>query len=225
MFIEGLESSNNKTKKRQFKRKTNISGKLFRKIGNRSKDVERNAIKGKVIGREAERKIIREVEDSSTESNGMIQPFNVVFKKRSSCYLCHEEGHKINKCPLGHKKDGFRVCYRCGSTEHTIKVCKKRNTESLPFETCIFCKKVGHISSYCPQHMNSRMRFKCGANGHIARDCEGQKSGNDAQYSKKRNAPYVAKRTIDGESADVDDDDDDSSLKPQIIQRSKIVFF
>lgn len=50
-------------------------------------------------------------------------------------------------------------------------------SESLPFETCIFCKKVGHISSYCPQHMNSRMRFKCGANGHIARDCEGQKSG------------------------------------------------
>lgn len=50
---------------------------------------------------------------------------------QSSCYLCHEEGHKINKCPLGHKKDGFRVCYRCGSTEHTIKVCKKRNTGNV----------------------------------------------------------------------------------------------
>lgn len=81
------------------------------------------------------------------------------------CFACRSLGHSAKECPealnanstsLNSDKSGVRgkeavgICFRCGSTEHTLKMCKKSKkmeggTEKLPFATCFVCgTKVSH---------------------------------------------------------------------------------
>lgn len=78
------------------------------------------------------------------------------------------------------------VCYRCGSTEHSLAQCSVapnqsngENSPLLPYATCFICNQVGHLASTCPSnphgiYVNGGANGcckECGSKLHRARDC------------------------------------------------------
>jgi len=62
------------------------------------------------------------------------------------CFVCRELSHSAKDCPQrvgdgAQGKDTVGICFRCGSTEHTLSQCKRaRNPDDeLPFATCYIC--------------------------------------------------------------------------------------
>lgn len=117
------------------------------------------------------------------------------------CFHCRGKGHSIQHCPHASndtagdrktKKDNkiaSAICYKCGSTEHTLAQCPKRkkdSDESLPFATCFICEKQGHLASACPEnehgiYINGGACKHCGSNQHRATDCP------ENSFNKKKN--------------------------------------
>ncbi|KAJ4499472.1 hypothetical protein C8R41DRAFT_23265 [Lentinula lateritia] len=107
----------------------------------------------------------------------------------TTCFSCREKGHCARDCPKnGHAKEGedgsggskqLGICYRCGSTRHTLSRCKKPEDPSnpLPHASCFVCNTKGHLASTCPQNKskgiypNGGSCKLCGDITHLARDC------------------------------------------------------
>ncbi len=51
-------------------------------------------------------------------------------------------------------RDAVGICFRCGSTEHTLSRCRKPalKNDELPYATCFICHSKGHLSSKCPNN-------------------------------------------------------------------------
>jgi len=117
-----------------------------------------------------------------------------VQKKRESnmiCFHCRKKGHSAMNCPESGSSASVamdsKICYKCGSTEHSLAACPKRkkkrkqqvggyNDEELPYATCFVCGEMGHLASQCEQ--NTKGVFvsggacrECGEKDHIAADC------------------------------------------------------
>jgi len=49
-----------------------------------------------------------------------------------TCFHCRQTGHKAATCPETNKEGSIvGVCYKCGSTTHTTKNCKKDTTKGI----------------------------------------------------------------------------------------------
>ena len=120
-------------------------------------------------------------------------------KRRHSnvtCFQCRQKGHAVADCPMTASKPES-ICYKCGSTEHSLHQCSKRNGPSdkdLPFATCFVCKGSGHLSSQCPEneqglYVNGGCCKHCGSKQHLGKECPTRKS-KDAD-SRKKHVPDV----------------------------------
>ena len=104
-------------------------------------------------------------------------------KNSTRCFVCRELSHAAKDCPhaIGEGaqgKDTVGLCFRCGSTEHTLSQCRRpRTDDELPFATCYICSNKGHLASKCPQNQGRGVYPDggeckvCGSVEHLAKDC------------------------------------------------------
>lgn len=115
------------------------------------------------------------------------------------CFACRGMGHSAKDCPnaldaqsislkpadssssdspmVG--RDAVGICFRCGSTEHTLSKCRKPalKNDELPYATCFICHSKGHLSSKCPNNAGRGVYpeggcYKlCSSVEHLAKDC------------------------------------------------------
>ncbi|KAJ7343423.1 hypothetical protein DFH08DRAFT_782044 [Mycena albidolilacea] len=101
----------------------------------------------------------------------------------TTCFACRLKGHSARDCPSSQSGDKSKsavgICYRCGSTKHTLSRCKKPADPSnpLPFASCFVCSGTGHLASACAQNTakgiypNGGCCKLCGETSHLAKDC------------------------------------------------------
>lgn len=89
------------------------------------------------------------------------------------CFVCRELSHSAKDCPQrvgdgAQGKDTVGICFRCGSTEHTLSQCKRSRHagDELPFATCYICTnkvcRVTRISTDLPGPLGFEMPPKPG---------------------------------------------------------------
>ncbi|KAJ3989538.1 hypothetical protein F5890DRAFT_1191799 [Lentinula detonsa] len=127
------------------------------------------------------------------------------------CFGCREKGHCAKDCPKNEGKEGAEskqlgICYRCGSTRHTLSRCKKPEDpmNPLPHASCFVCNGKGHLASACPQNKskgiypNGGSCKLCGDSTHLAKDCG---------IRKKDTGSLAAVLGVDEKNVGADEDD------------------
>ncbi|WFD05829.1 hypothetical protein MVES1_001163 [Malassezia vespertilionis] len=102
------------------------------------------------------------------------------------CFVCRGMGHSAKECSehvagegATAGRDTVGICFRCGSTEHTLSKCRRgsKRDDHLPFATCYICSTKGHLSSKCPENMGRGVYPEggsckvCKSVEHLAKDC------------------------------------------------------
>ncbi|KAJ1020145.1 hypothetical protein NDA16_004425 [Ustilago loliicola] len=146
-------------------------------------------------------------------------------QSKLKCFACRGMGHSAKDCPnaldaqsislknsdnaggdtpmIG--RDAVGICFRCGSTEHTLSKCRKSalKNDELPYATCFICHSKGHLSSKCPNNAGRGVYPEggscklCSSVEHLAKDCplalrnEGKSKRGDAEAKKLVNQVIV----------------------------------
>lgn len=77
-------------------------------------------------------------------------------KNKMRCFVCRAFSHAAKDCPQNvsgdtQGKDTVGICFRCGSTEHSLAQCQRPRSEQadeLPFATCYICSEKVRCSRY-----------------------------------------------------------------------------
>ncbi|SAM64105.1 uncharacterized protein UBRO_08403 [Ustilago bromivora] len=146
-------------------------------------------------------------------------------QSKLKCFACRGMGHSAKDCPnaldaqsislknsdntsgdtpmIG--RDAVGICFRCGSTEHTLSKCRKAamKNDELPYATCFICHSKGHLCSKCPHNAGRGVYPEggscklCSSVEHLAKDCplalrnEGKSKKNDPEAKKLVNQVIV----------------------------------
>ncbi|CAJ0607934.1 unnamed protein product [Cylicocyclus nassatus] len=142
-----------------------------------------------------------------------------------ACFHCRQRGHVLAECPnrgddnqVGNVAitHGDGICFKCGSTEHSVHKCPRKNIKGFPYATCFVCGQQGHLSRDCEKNANGIYPDGggcnvCGSTKHLKRDCPEL-----AAQKQKKEEKNVTIRTMSAmTSADADDipEDEAQALK------------
>ncbi|KHN87434.1 Zinc finger CCHC domain-containing protein 9 [Toxocara canis] len=96
-----------------------------------------------------------------------------------------------SQCPSRDEQTmGAGICFKCGSSEHTLAKCPRKNVKGYPYAVCFVCKQKGHLSRDCDNNPNGIYPDGgscdiCGSQKHLKRDCPELKvQGNDAKETR-----------------------------------------
>jgi Zinc knuckle len=106
------------------------------------------------------------------------------YQRKLVCLGCRKRGHVLSECPDHSKsaeqqlKGGFsRLCYNCGSLEHSVHQCTEDKIGSgMTFASCFICSNKGHLSKDCPTNRHGVYPRGgccklCGQVSHLADHC------------------------------------------------------
>lgn len=95
--------------------------------------------------------------------------------KKKRCRFCRKVGHVMEKCREW--TDKSKLCYKCGSGEHSVGDCKTTVPAGhYPFAKCFICGEVGHLSRTCSQNPRGLYPegggcWHCGSVEHLRTNC------------------------------------------------------
>lgn len=174
-------------------------------------------------------------------------------QSKLKCFACRGMGHSAKDCPnaldaqsislkadststtgapmIG--RDAVGICFRCGSTEHTLSKCRKSalKNDELPYATCFICHSKGHLSSKCPQNAGRGVYPEggscklCSSVEHLAKDCplalrnEGKRM--DKEAKSLVNQVIVGSTREGGSGGDEDDFHSFARKRAQVDGESK----
>ncbi|WFC97730.1 hypothetical protein MYAM1_000449 [Malassezia yamatoensis] len=147
------------------------------------------------------------------------------------CFVCRETGHSAKECPqnvgeglasssmgevdtLKRGKDTVGICFRCGSTEHSLAKCRKNTNAAdnfLPYATCYICVKTGHLASKCPKNQGRGVYPDggsckvCNSVDHLAKDCPLDPRRTSAAHSVQAGGVGILDSLDQGGGADDDE--------------------
>ncbi|KAK6733342.1 hypothetical protein RB195_017222 [Necator americanus] len=189
--------------------------------------------------------LVRKGKIRSTDAGEIIKRWKIREKRRigrqitkqinKACFHCRKQGHVLADCPSRGEDDhavgnlsgmhGDGICFKCGSTEHNIYKCPRKNIKGFPYATCFVCGQQGHLSRDCEKNANGIYPDGggcnvCGSTKHLKRDCPELA----AQKQKKDERKVTIKAMSAMSSADADDIPDEEP-KEQRKKPRKIVKF
>lgn len=168
------------------------------------------------------------------------------------CFACRGMGHSAKDCPnaldaqsialksdradapmVG--RDAVGICFRCGSTEHTLSTCRKPalKNDELPYATCFICHAKGHLSSKCPNNAGRGVYPEggscklCSSVEHLAKDCplslrnEGKRNTDKGAKSLVHQVIVGSTKESNANGGDEDDFHSFARKRVQVEQESK----
>lgn len=157
---------------------------------------------------------IRQRKQSKAKKDREIEARRIRRAKKKVCLNCRKPGHLIAGCtePVDTSRTDQteeqieKICYKCGSTEHTSKTCKQDVAKGeFPFAKCFICKETGHLSSKCPDNprglypLGGGCKF-CGSVEHFRKDCPERDVNKVKASALKKLSKFTTRQS--GESAD-----------------------
>lgn len=155
-----------------------------------------------------------------------------------ACFNCRQVGHVLADCPnrgddeqaVGNISstctDG--ICFKCGSTEHNVRMCPRKHVKGFPFAACFVCGQQGHLSRDCVKNANGIYPDGgccnvCGSIKHLKRDCPELA----AQKQKKGHHNITVRMMSAMSSADEDyvPENETSMMEMEMRPKKKIVKF
>lgn len=135
----------------------------------------------------------------SSKKNKIEKTLGDLKSSLKRCLKCKKRGHLAENCPLNDDEKGEedqdmqseKICYNCGSKDHSLYNCDKPiDYSNLPFALCFKCKKRGHISANCPENENGiyirgGSCYICKGKDHLAKNCPQKQSKEEAFKSNK----------------------------------------
>lgn len=109
---------------------------------------------------------------------GVLKKLQEVKKKENVkklvCFVCRQKGHTSAECK---EQKNSKICFNCGSTDHSVHTCPKDvDYSNMPFASCFICGEKGHLSSKCEKsdkgiYVHGGNCHICKSNQHLAKNC------------------------------------------------------